>query len=104
MKDYAVYCTGITPEKGICRLTGSLKDNVSAWQLYGIPNPRLMAYNQGEPILEVDIKADTVEDLGKVQDKILETLQSFKPKIGDAIYLVDQLRPEYAHMAFVRIK
>lgn len=103
MKEYAVYCTGITPEKGICKLTGSFEDNVSAWQAYGIANPRLVAYNQGETILEVNIKADTIEHLAKANETITETLQSFGPKIGDAVYLVDQLRPSYSYMAFVRI-
>lgn len=103
MKEYVVYCTGLTPENGICKLTGTFEENVSAWQAYGIANPRLVAYNEGRIWLEVDFKADTIEDLEKAKAGIIETLQSFDPKIGDAVYLIDQLRPSYSYMAFVRI-
>lgn len=103
MKEYAVYCTGITPEKGICKLTGTFEENVSAWQVYGIANPRLVAYSEGRICLEVNLKADTIEDLDKTNARIIETLQSFGTKFGDAIYLEDQLRPGYSYMAFVRI-
>ena len=104
MKEYAVYCTGLTPEKGICKLTATFEENVAAWQVYGIPNPRLVTYDRGQTLLDVDFKADTIEDLDKATAWIIETLQSFGPKIGDAVYLVDQLRPSYSYMAFVRIK
>lgn len=103
-KKYAVYCTGVQPDMGICQLTSTFEDNVSSWQIFGIANPRLVAYRNGSIVFTRDFKADTVQDLKRATDDMIEALQSFECEIGSAVYLVDPLRPRYAHMAFVRIE
>ena len=103
MKRYAVYCTGLQPDMGICQLTSTFENSVAAWQIYGIANPRLVAYTNGSIVFKEDFKADTIQDLEQATSDMIDALQSYWPKIGEAVYLVDSLRPSYSYMAFVRI-